>query len=106
MDTALSSDAFQQMVKKKHESAAKCSGTPSLADMEERDTKQSCEWVLYHDEVCGWLSRNDKSTLGIALTHGNRPILALSGNYVDMKRIKVLSVKRHGKDFLKRVKCV
>lgn len=74
--------------------------------MEERDTKQSSEWALYHDEVCGWLSRKGKSTLGIALTHGKRPSLALSGNYVDINRIKVLSIKHHAKDSLKRVKCV
>lgn len=54
---------------KKPASAAKCSGSVSLADMVERDAKQSCERVLYHDKVYGWLSRNYKSTLGIALTH-------------------------------------
>lgn len=51
----LSGDALQQMVKKSL-SAAKRSGTPSVADMEERDAKQSRERALYHRDVCGWLS--------------------------------------------------
>lgn len=53
---SLSSDALQQMVKKKI-SQLKCSGAPSSADMEEGDVKQSREWEPYHDEVGGWLSK-------------------------------------------------
>lgn len=38
---------------KKHPSAAKCSGAPSWADMEEGDTEQSGEGELYPEQVCG-----------------------------------------------------
>lgn len=57
----LSGDALQQMVKKSL-SAAKRSGTPSVADMEERDAKQSRERALYHRDVCGWLSKKNRQT--------------------------------------------
>lgn len=72
-----------------------------LADTEEKDTKQSCEWALYHYKVCGWLSRDGKSTLRIPSSSGNSHILALSGNNVDIKMIKTLSINTVKNNFSK-----
>lgn len=48
----------------------------------------------------GYLKKNVKPTLRIASRRGSGPISALSGSYVDIKRI-TLSIKQHEKEFVK-----